>query len=378
MKRLLLIAVFVSVVAIGAVLVIRPGILGSASAAASSPTPVGPVAVSSDVVAEGRAIPIRTASLGVLTGGAITQIAVLGEAVKTGDPLLALDARQADASLAEAQAGLAAATARRDQAAAAVDQSGSTIDATQAAVTEAHAGVDQATAGVDQAKAGVDQAKARVDEAKAARDILPDGASTAQKRQADAVVTGAQAQLDAAIAGVDSANAAVDAATAGLKQAEAQLQSAQAAKVVAQATATTAEAERVGAAAAVDVARATRDQLTVRAPFDGSVAFVAARVGEVAPPGVVLVRIAETSAWTFETTDLGAAGAARIKAGDPATVTIDDVPGVEIPGTVTQIGGYGEDRQGDVAFRVIVTPSGAVPAVIRWNTIVTVAVHPGS
>ena len=82
MKRLFLIAIVVSGVALGAILVIRPGILGSASAAASSPTPVGPVAVSSDVVAEGRAIPISDREAGRTTGGHVTRSCPSERAVK--------------------------------------------------------------------------------------------------------------------------------------------------------------------------------------------------------------------------------------------------------------------------------------------------------
>ena len=38
----------------------------------------------------------------------------------------------------------------------------------------------------------------------------------------------------------------------------------------------------------------------------------------------------------------------------------------------------GQDRQGDVVYRVIVEPTGAVPATTRWNMTVTISIRPGA
>ena len=50
----------------------------------------------------------------------------------------------------------------------------------------------------------------------------------------------------------------------------------------------------------------------------------------------------------------------------------------EIPAIVREVALYGDERQGDIAFRAIVDPVGPVPAAVRWNTIVTVTILPGT
>ena len=394
MRRALVLAILVVAAGV-AVVLLRPAIMGTPGTSPAA-TPVPDVATSTDVVAEARAIPIRTASLGAAVSGTVTKVVALGAKVAAGDTLIALDSGVADAQLVGAQAALNAATAQRDQADAAGTQADAAIAIAQAGVTQAEAGVAQAKAGVDQAKAGVAQAKAGVDQAKATRDILPSGASNAQKRQAEAVVNGAQAQLDAATARVDAANAALDAADAALDaadaaldaanatvdvaqatlvQARAQAESANAAKVVAKHAADVAEAERVRASSAVDAAEEARALYTVTAPFAGTVASVLIHEGELLPPGIVVVRVADMSGWTFETTDLAEAGAARIAPGDTATITVEDVESVQIQGRVRQIGAFGEDRQGDVVFRVVIEPTTTVPSLILWNTVATATIH---
>jgi len=429
MRRALVLAILVVAAGV-AVVLLRPAIMGTPGTSPAA-TPVPDVATSTDVVAEARAIPIRTASLGAAVSGTVTKVVALGAKVAAGDTLIALDSGVADAQLVGAQAALNAATAQRDQAdaagtqadaAIAIAQAGVTqaeagvaqakagvdqakagvaqakagVDQAKAGVAQAKAGVDQAKAGVAQAKAGVAQAKAGVDQAKATRDILPSGASNAQKRQAEAVVNGAQAQLDAATARVDAANAALDAADAALDaadaaldaanatvdvaqatlvQARAQAESANAAKVVAKHAADVAEAERVRASSAVDAAEEARALYTVTAPFAGTVASVLIHEGELLPPGIVVVRVADMSGWTFETTDLAEAGAARIAPGDTATITVEDVESVQIQGRVRQIGAFGEDRQGDVVFRVVIEPTTTVPSLILWNTVATATIH---
>ena len=145
--------------------------------------------------------------------------------------------------------------------------------------------------------------------------------------------------------------------------------------MVAQHAAEAAEAARVQASSAVDTATAARALYTVTAPFAGIVSSVLIHEGDFLAPGVVVVRIADTSGWTFETTDLAEAGAARIAPGDTATITVEDVESVQIQGRVRLIGVYGEDRQGDVVYRVVIDPTTTVPSPIFWNTVVTATIH---
>ncbi len=327
-------------------------------------TLVPPVPRGDEVIAEGRALPVRAATLGVAVPGIVVSIVPLGTTVAAGDPLIVLDAAAETAQLHEAEAARDAALAAQAQAEAAAAQAAAAADV-------AGAGVTRATAELEAARAAVDRAQAAVDEAEAARDELPDTASNALERQARAVVQGAQAGHDEAKAGRDGAEAA-------LLQAEAEARRAMSARDAADAAVDVAVAESARAAARLEGATAALAQRTVAAPFAGVVATSTLQPGEHAAPGLPVIRLADPSGWVFETTDLGTAGAARVAAGDRATVTVDDVDGVAIEAVVRIVALYGDERQGDIAFRAIVDPVAPVPAAVRWNTIVTVTIAPGS
>lgn len=318
-RRPVVIAVIAVVaVAVVAVLVMGPGLVGGPGAGAS-PTAPPPVAVPDEVTVEGRAVPARAAELAVAVAGTVADIPVEeGDAVRAGAVLLELDAGAAQAELDAATAGLDAATARAEQAAAAVSQ----------------------------AQAGVDQAEAALRSAQAAEDQVPSGASAATKRQAAAQV---------------------DVAEAALAGAQAQLEGAQAA-------ARAADADQARAEAARDAASIGLDRHTISAPFAGTVVSITVEEGALVSPGIVVVRVADTSAWTFETTEVDEALVDDVEEGATATVRLDGVPDVDIPATVTRVGDYGAELQGDVRFTVVLEPDGEVPDGVRWNMTATIRI----
>ena len=57
----------------------------------------------------------------------------------------------------------------------------------------------------------------------------------------------------------------------------------------------------------------------------------------------------------------------RLDVGSDAIATVDGFAGAPIAGHVARISAFGEDRQGDVVYTVVVVPSGAVPDRVRWN-----------
>lgn len=319
MRRTILVGVaVVGAVAVAVAILFGGGFLNG-SAAGPSATPIPPVAAADEVVVEGRAVPLRAGEPGATVAGVVSEISVdVGDSVVSGAILLRLDSAEADAAVDAAQAGLDAASAR----------------------------LDQAKAAIDQAVAGVARAKAALAGADAARDLLPSGASSARKRAADAEVDAAQAALDAARAAERGARAAAEAAAADQRHAEAVLAS----------------------------ARATQDRHVIRAPFDGTVIAVEHEVGDAVNPGQPLVRLSDGSGWTFESTEVEDAVVSSIMVGAPAKVTLDGLPGVVIDGTVTDVSGYGQERQGDVMYTVVVEPDAAVPDGIRWNMRSTIAI----
>jgi HlyD family secretion protein len=319
---------------VGAVLVAANGGLGrgSASPGPSSSVP-GVVPADAAVVAEGRAEPVVRAELVAEAGGRITALPVAeGATVAKGQVLVQLDDVAAGFEVQSAQAA---------------------ADAATAATARATASVDQAKVNVTAAVAAVAQAQASRRAALAARDQVPSGASRAVKRQADA-------QIDQADAALDSANA--------------QLSGARAAVRIAQAALAGAKADEARAGVAVSSAEAARSRLAVTSPIAGTVVSVEPAVGDLVQPGVVVARVADLSRWQFETSDLSETSVARVRVGAAATVTLDGLPGVEIPATVASVSGFGVSSQGDIVFRVVVTPTGEVPAGVRWNMTATIEI----
>src|SRR4051794_36882593 len=117
MKRLAVLAVVV-VAIVGAAVAYRSGAILTGPTATATPSATAPprAPATGAVVAEGRAIPGKSATLTVKAPGEITQIVALGQSVKAGDPLLALDTASADATVTGAQSALAAARATAAQA----------------------------------------------------------------------------------------------------------------------------------------------------------------------------------------------------------------------------------------------------------------------
>jgi multidrug resistance efflux pump len=338
-----IVLVVVIAIAIVAAVGVGSGRIGGPGADASaqpSASLEGVVPADAGVVAEGRAVPVRWAELVPGAAGRVAAIPVaVGDKVAEGDVVLQLDD---EAAALEVESATAAYTAA------------------QAATARAEASVTQAKANVTASGAAVAQAQAARRSADAARDQVPSGASKAVKRQADA-------QIDQAEAGVDSARAQRSAAQAAQKTAEAGLAAAQA------------DEER--AKLAVSAAELAKDHLAVTSPIAGTIVSVEPAVGDLVQPGVVVARVADASEWRFETSDLSESSIARVREGAAATVTVDGLPGEEIAGTVESVGAYGSPVQGDITYRVVVAPTGAVPEDLRWNMTVTIEIDgaaPGS
>ncbi len=332
MRRLIVMLVVVLAALAGGWLLGRGG---GGGAAATPPPSIPPVPPATEIVADGRVVPERFAELGVAVPGTVLAVLVAeGDEVAAGAPLVRLDPAAAQAELDAAAAAVAAAAA---------------------GMARAKAGVAQAAAAVDAAAAAADQATAGVSGARAARDALPSSASSAQERVADANIDAARASLAGARANLRGAKASATAA-AGAE------------------TAAQAEADR--AKAGLAAAQAGLDQLTIAAPFAGTVASLDARVGERAAPGVALVRVAGTAGWRIETTDLDETTVARVAVGAAVRVTFDGLPGVQVDGTVESIALFGASVQGDVVYRAIVKPATA-PEGLRWNMTATVTVMTG-
>ena len=334
MRRLLIVLAVVVAVGGAVVLMLRPG--GSSGQTGPSPT-IPPVPAATTVTADGRVVPVRWAELTAPgAGGRVTEVLVEeGDVVAEGAALVRLDARLAETDVASAEAAVAASLAGAAQADAAIVQARADVAASEARVREGEAAVTVADAN---------------------RDALPGAASDDQERAANAEVTRAQAAL---------------------RGARAQLTSARQAVTIAEQAAAAARAEVTRAEAARDAARLALEERTLTAPFAGTVAFLAATVGETLAPGSPVVRLGDLAAWRFETSDLDEASVARVREGATATVTLDALPDTPIPARVLRIAPFGEESAGDVVYRVVLEPAGTVPEGVRWNMTAGVSIDIG-
>jgi RND family efflux transporter MFP subunit len=129
---------------------------------------------------------------------------------------------------------------------------------------------------------------------------------------------------------------------------------------------TTAEARVLGykataeaAAAAVAGARANLENTRIRAPFSGTILRKDAEVGEVVAPvatGSGLTRGAVVTMADFETleveVDVNEAYIARVRRGQPATITLDAYPGTTFPGRVRQVVPTADRQRATVEVKV--------------------------
>ena len=83
--------------------------------------------------------------------------------------------------------------------------------------------------------------------------------------------------------------------------------------------------------------RAALANAEVRAPFPGVITDLNLKVGEFAASGQPVITVADNTQWVVKTTDLTEIDVVKIKEGQPVTVTLDALPGVELNGNVFSI-----------------------------------------
>jgi HlyD family secretion protein len=391
------------------------------------------VKASGKIVAEGRVVPARNASLGFTAAGVVTEVlAVEGAQVQAGQVLVRLDSRQQQAAVAEANAALHRAQAHLDLLKAGprpqeVQTAQASLDAAQAQLDKLQAGarpedISAAAAAVGIAQAQLQQVAdgASQMQIESARADLANAEAVLKLRQADfdtvkfqpgsaarpeslaleqatnnfesakaryndlaqgptasalALEKARVAQAASQYASIKAAprQADIDALKADIRRAQAQLDLVKAGS----------RSEDIAAAQAdVDSAKAVLDQSVaalsdteLRSPFAGVLAYLNVRVGDQLAPATVIARVGDTSAWEIETTDLTELNIVNVKEGTSATVTVDALPSVEIPGKIVRMRQYGENKQGDIVYTVVIKPDGQNDR-LHWNMTASVALAP--
>jgi HlyD family secretion protein len=400
------------VVIVAAYLIVGQGIVFHRTDTPVSP----PVTSEGQVVAEARVVPVRYVSLSLPGGGALAEMLVAeGDRVRAGQILARLDtSRQAAAAVAEAAASVDAARAKlndlragaraqeldaargsveaadaryrqlvtgarpeeREQARMAVEQADGQVRAAEQAVRKVEAELQMAELDLRRnqqlaregavAQQAVDQARTRFqtdqasdEEARATLDAAKAQAASAQQQQR-LVLAGARPEEISAAAGE-------------LRRARAQLALLEAGnrpEAIAEA-----EANVALAVANLKQAREALAQTELNASFAGIVAAIVPNINEFVVPGTPIVRLADTSSWEIETTDLSDLSVASVRVADPVAITFDGIPGLRLAGVVTRIQGFGESKQGDIVYKVTIKPDHLDPR-LRWNMTATVTITP--
>jgi HlyD family secretion protein len=289
------------------------------------------------------------AAVGARTGGRIVEVKVHeGDKVHAGDVLAVLDDQQIRSRVEQARAALARAEARavgaRDQIAVFEQQLKETALQTDQARIDAEGRVRQAEADVAAAEAQLAREKAALQIAQFDKEAYTKLAETGavSQRQGHQAVSAAEQQAAAVVA----AERRVEAAKAGLATARANLanpaiRAAEGARIQRQinqqhAEVAGARAEIEQARAQLSEAEANRNDLMVRAPFDGTVVTRTIEPGEVVTPGTPIVTLVDlTRVYLRGFIPEGRIG--EVKIGQPARVYLDSDPHRPIEAVVSRV-----------------------------------------
>ena len=229
--------------------------------------------------------------------GYVTDVYVAdNQAVKAGDPLVKLDARQYQVALDQAQA---------------------TIDARTADIGHAQAQIEQQRANVAQAQAQQEVAQVSLrhanDEVARYAPLAATGAETTERlAELKSERDKAQATLAADVAAVTSARSQISALNAQLSQARAQL-----------------EAARANAAQS----QLDLDNTVVKSALAGRVGDRSVRVGQYVQPGTRMLTVVPVQR-TYLTANFKETQIGRTRAGQPVELHVDALPGHTLHGVV--------------------------------------------
>ena len=96
--------------------------------------------------------------------------------------------------------------------------------------------------------------------------------------------------------------------------------------------------------------------------------------GEWIAPGSPVLQVGDLNQLQIETTDLSEFDVAKLDIGDPAVITFDSLPDVNIQGSVARIAPKSEDGSG-VNFPVVIQLE-KIPATLRWGMTAFVDITP--
>ncbi len=332
---------------------------GSALTAQPTPTPTLGLEELEDLVpASGTLLPARRANLAFKIPGQVVRVqANAGDTVKMGDVLMRLDAGELEAAVAIAQANLNQLKAGPSKEEIAAAQAN--LDAALAQLARVRAG--PTVEDVLIAKATLDRAQAGLKDAQSAYDKVRDDPAVGMFPQSQT--------LQAAIQQLTIAEATYNKVLKGATPEEVRIAEANvaAARAALDRVKAGARPEEIAAAEArLNQAKAGLAATALAAPFDGTVASVYVKEGEMVTPGTPVIALGDLSKLRLETDDLSETNIARVKPGQPVAVTFEALPGRTFHGTVTTIASISTPKQGGTNYTVTIEFDQLDPA-LRWG-----------
>lgn len=373
-----------------------------AEQAAQTLPPVAQVKSPKLAEAEGYVTPIRHAELSFEISGQVKEILVKeGDRVEAGQVLMRLDPKNWQQKMAEAQAALEIAQAQLVKAQAKARPQEMEEAKQNVAIQQAQLGAAQAAVAVSEAQLARVEAPPKPEDVTAAKAAMKKAEVVLRKAQDDYnkiswatdVKLSTEAQsLERASIDYEEAKAKYEALLRGatteeraiyrsqilqqkaqLPVVEAQIGQAKAQLALLEAGPRTedivlAKAQVFQAEEALNSARLALEKSELTAPFDGTVAELPVKEGELIGAQSKALTLADFSAWTVETDDLTEIDVVLVQVGQEASVTADAMPDREFRGKVTKIAPRSQTKRGDQTYTVTVElGQDALEAGLRWG-----------
>ena len=369
---------------------------GCGGAGATETMPADEVPVVSQetgkVVAEAVIEPDRWSELRFDIGGDVAEVLVQeGDVVSEGDLLARLETSDLERAVAQAELGLSQAQVGLSQAQLRLEQLREPAD--EADIRQAKHGVDQAAAALSVAYLDLDTARdsALVNETlEDAQKVFEDAqhkyevrleqyergevtyymVDLAQERYDDVQLNLSRIQQQGDLQ-VQNARNEVNRASQAHQEAQDNLERLLEGPDPLDAEAAQKEIETVqldveAAELSLEEARSNLENAELVTPFAGVVVEVNVDPGDAVPSGEVVFVLATLEQLQARTVDLTELDVARVEVGQPAVVTVDALPDVQLRGHVARIGLQSVDYRGDVTYPVTVELDEATPE-LRWG-----------
>jgi len=107
-------------------------------------------------------------------------------------------------------------------------------------------------------------------------------------------------------------------------------------------------------------------EATLYAPFAGTISEAAVKVGDTVTPGQPVITLATLGQLRARTKDLTELDVVRIAEGQAATIVVEALPDLKLPGRIVRIELQAEDYRGDTVYPVSIALDD-VPAGLRWG-----------